>query len=348
MFGFGLQVSKGVWPLDAVLYRHKATNITWGVVEDNQNFPLEVGGATTPTGAFKSGAFVGGGATIHPRLEGDLGWLLYAALGTASTLADTPEAGINQHVFFHALDDTDLPWLAVYKYIPGGADDEDIMVKGLDCKITTMAFVLPQSGLVQANVGVVGREPAWEGPTPASPATSDFDPYEGPGSTPIASRGSFQLDGSDLPATGAVIEISNGLTTPKEERILGSYFPDDFVPRSRYVQIRFTYKWENPALCREIMTGAVDGTAWSPIPKYTPFAAEVQSPGNIPTLANPYSLRFEADRVHWRTAGPPQLAGGGMVVQNYIGLVNEAVSGLSADYVRVILENEQANYVWPT
>jgi hypothetical protein len=343
MFGFGLQTTQGIWATSSYLYRHKATQITFGVVEDNQNFPLEVGGATTPTGAFKSGTFVGGGATFHPRLEGDIGWLLYAAMGTASTLVDTPEAGMNQHVFYHGEDDTLLPWMSIYKYIPGAAS-ADLMVKGQDCKITTLAFILPQSGLVQANLGVVGREPLLE----EAPSLIDFDPFEGPGSVPIASKGVFTLDGASIPATGAVIEISNGLTTPREERILGSYFPDDFVPRSRFIQIRFTYKWEDPNLFQRILTGTTSGLTWSPIPTYTPFAAEIQSPGNAGALANPYSLRFEADRVHWRTAGPPALAGGGIVVQNYVGLVNEAVTGLSKDYARIILENEQASYVWPS
>jgi len=81
LFGFGPSVGKGEGVLDANWYRHKATIVDMGVFDDTRIFPLEVGGIPVPSGAYKGGYSVGGGAVINPRLEDSFGWLLYGALG---------------------------------------------------------------------------------------------------------------------------------------------------------------------------------------------------------------------------------------------------------------------------
>jgi hypothetical protein len=89
-FGFGLQSAKGT--LATTWYRHRANDINFGPVQDMRSFPLEVGGIVTPTGPYKAGVFVAGGATIQPRMEGDLGWLLKGAFGAVTSTPGTASA----------------------------------------------------------------------------------------------------------------------------------------------------------------------------------------------------------------------------------------------------------------
>lgn len=333
------KTTHGSYAAPTAWYRHKAYNISLGTVEDNRQFPLEVGGVITPTGAFKAGSFFGGSAQITPRLEGDFGWLLYAAMGTASS-GSGGEAGVYKHVFKHGVDDTILPWLEFVKYVPG--QDETFLETGQDCKLTSLVFTVPQSGLVQAELGILGRVPVLDEDPTIGGAYGDFEHAE---SVPISSRGSIQVDGVDMPATGAVVSIANNLTSPQQEMIIGEYHPDDYVPLSRQIEVRFTHKWPNADLYQKILTGTADGTDWSPAPFYADCEIIVESPANIPTKNQPYKLRFYAENVAWRADGPPELRGGDIIQQNYVGIVNENPSG---DYATVEVWNTQASYVWPT
>src|SRR5579859_1593476 len=83
IFGFGIQSAKGTVATD--YFRHRAADINYGPVQDLRTFPLEVGGILTPTGAYKAGVFMGGGATLQPRMEGDLGYLLKGLMGKVVT-----------------------------------------------------------------------------------------------------------------------------------------------------------------------------------------------------------------------------------------------------------------------
>lgn len=328
------------YDVPAAWYRHKAYNISLGTVEDNRNFPLEVGGVITPTGAFKAGSFFGGGVQITPRLESDFGWLLYGALGWASS-GSGGESGVYHHIFKHnPTDDNILQWLEFVKFVPG--ETETLIERGIDCKITSLVFTVPQSGLVQAEMAIVGRVPELEeDPT----IGGGYGSFEQAGSVPISSRGSIMVDGVDMPATGAVISIQNNLTSPQQEMIIGEYHPDDFVPLSRQVEVRFTHKWPDPDLYQKILTGSSAGTDWSPAPFYAPVEIITESPANIPTKSQPYKLRFYAANVAWRADGPPELRGGDIIQQNYVGIVNENVG---SDYVLFEVWNTQATYTWPT
>jgi hypothetical protein len=320
-------------------YRHKAYNISLGTVEDNRQFPLEVGGVIVPTGAFKAGSFFGGAVQITPRLEDDFGWLLYAALGTASS-SETAESGVFKHVFKYGADDTVLPWMEFVKYVPGAT--EALIERGVDCKITSLAFTVPQSGIVQAELGIVGRVPSLEeDPT----VDGSYGSFENSESVPISPKGSIQVDSEDMPATGAVISIANNLTSPQQEMIIGEYHPDDFVPLSRQVEVRFTHKWPDADLYQKILTGTASGETWSPAPFYADVEIVSESPANIPGKNQPYKMRFYAQRVAWRADGPPELRGGDIIQQNYVGIVNEPESG---DYAVVEVWNEATSYIWPT
>lgn len=81
ILGFGPQSAKGVSVVDGNWYRHKALQVGLGITDGQQIGPQEVGGRPLPGAPYKVGVSVGGAATINPRLESSLGWLLYGALG---------------------------------------------------------------------------------------------------------------------------------------------------------------------------------------------------------------------------------------------------------------------------
>ena len=101
VLGFGPQFAKSStvnnW------FYHRVLDSDMGVADMQNAFPPEVGGRPFPAGAYKDGVMVGGGMTMHPRLQNSVGWLLYALLGNckqsqpalvyAGTLAATALAG---------------------------------------------------------------------------------------------------------------------------------------------------------------------------------------------------------------------------------------------------------------
>lgn len=322
----------------------------FGTIEGNEVMPLEIGGTLHPTGAFKSGQFFAATLQMFPRTAGDLGWLLYAALGNASSIVDTPESGIYEHIFRHDPSDaTDVPWLAVRRYIPGSDEVGDY---GYDCKITRMRLTIPAAGLIMAEVDLVGRVGSIGDPA-AWAYEHDAEDYQ---SIPIGCKGFFKLptlSSDELPVTAVTLDIMNNLTTPQEERIVGDYHPDDFVPRDRRVTIGMTYKWDTPDMYERILTGAVDGTDWTPTPFLTDkagadysFEARVESPADIATKSNPYALVVRGARTVWQTDGPPNFQAGRIVTIDYTGTVLEPESG--EDYIHVVLYNLQTAYTWPS
>jgi len=79
VFGFGPQGTMGT--IASTFYRHKAGDIDLAPVDDVRTGPPEIGGVPVPTIPYKAGSLAAGGATIYPRLENTLGWLLYGSMG---------------------------------------------------------------------------------------------------------------------------------------------------------------------------------------------------------------------------------------------------------------------------
>lgn len=335
--------------------KHRANDIDYDAVQEQKLFPLEVGGAITPTGDYKSGVYLAGGATLLPRLESEFGELLLAALGASTTTANSPESGVNTHVFHFRTDYQDeIPWISLRKMIAGKQGVRGQGITGYDNKVAQFRLMLPQNDIVQARMDFIGRVPKYE-PFPETWLSAGA--YEDFPSVPISCKGSFtiptQFTGG-LPVTSVVIELVNNVTSPREEMIVGSYFMDDMVVRSRSMQIRFIYKWADPSLYELINTGTVNGTDWSPAPFITTydgtsnyaFQAHMESPQVIPSKATPFSLDVRAASVAWQANGPVMLRGGGIIQQEYIGTVLAPVNA-NYSYADFILVNQASSYTVP-
>jgi len=341
---FGPQVDKGTLMGTPVFYKYRATDIDFGAVEPGGLLPPEIASVLVPTGAYKLGVFAGGGMTIIPRLVDDIGWLLHGLLGDWS--AAGPVGDVYTHTFKFPTDQTARKWWNIHKFVPASTNyAEDVQ----DCLLARMQLTMPQAGPCSMRFDAVGRAPTFEeDPTWTEETIDDGDTFPVVGTT-----GSYiklpDFETADQPATGCVIEYVNLITPPQQEFIIGSQYPDDFAILQRAMTVRWVYKWEDPDLCRKIMTGAVTGeTGWTPEVFTSNFEARVEgaNPTAIGTtlVEQPFRLTVKAAKVSWEPNGPIRLMGNNILAQEFIGTVLDPASG---EYCEIELENEIDVYTWP-
>ncbi len=352
ILSFGLQSGKEADP--AVWHRHKALMAAIGPMTQKAVSDPEIGGTAQPTGSYKSGSNSGGRVRLQPRLEGVFGWILLGLMGHVVS-ADNDTTG-RSHVFSHrpTADGGPLfiPWMGFRRHIPAEDLAQDIGDLALDCKIAAMTFNLPQVGPLSVDAQILGRIPRLD----SAPDLWNYsDVYEGFESVPMVMTGGIRLpsyaplQGGNMPATGGQIVINNTTTTLREERILGSYHPDDFQTRMRPVIVSFTYKWRDPDFYRFIFNGGDPAqNDFNPCIEETDFEMQLESPCPISAeIPYPWRIKFEAPRVDWSEDGPPQLVGDEIIMQQYTGTVLEAPSGQPEDYFQITLENTYQEYVLP-
>jgi hypothetical protein len=291
-----------------------------------------------------------------PRLEDTFGELLLAAFGAvAAPVADPTYDAVYDHVFKYAANPSYLPWMTAMRYIPkNNANLQDLVEIVEDSMITTLAFTIPAPGLMMADMAVQGRVPssAKEPNFGTLNGGYTFVTFEDGDSIPISCVGGVTVDGNPLPSVGATITVMNGLTTPQQEYVIGSYYPDDFIPITRSLQVRLMHKIDDLDLYQKLLINKVGTSApavsddWSPAPFYAPLIIEAKSPVNIGTDTvspgrndTPYSIKFTAQKVYWQVRAPVPLTAGQFLVQEYIGTVVEPAAG---DYATVTLRNARA------
>jgi hypothetical protein len=346
VFSWAPQAAKGT--LGDTWFRHKASRVNVGPQQTIQQFPPEIGGGIHPTGAFKSAAFVAGQAVMQPRLDEVIGWLMYAACGKCSDIADTPETDMHRHRFTPPAAYYDMPWLSVRREIPGATGSSDNVGDiGLDCRCVGMRFAVAPGGILQSAWTFVGRVPTL---SETGVDTWSYDnTYEEYPSVPLASQGAIELGGVEKPAVNVVVDLVNAYTSPREEMIIGSPYPDDFILQGQTLSITWTYKWQNAALYKALLTGDnVEGDGeidWSPTPYTASMKLSLESPGYATGMSNPWRLEVYAPTFCWQAAGPPELIGGGWLSLAFTGIAQET-TGVDTFYVD--LENLIEAYTWPS
>ncbi len=351
IFGFGIQedgLKGGAVP---AWYRHKALSVGLGAVVEKQVAPPEIGGTNNPTGAYKSGHYFAGRVSLQPRLNGVLGWLLLAATGNSASGVSAEDANLFDHVFSQAPGNASfIPFMSVRKVIPGTDKFGDT---GSDCIVSGMTWNFPQVGPATMDMDIVGRL-----------CTLDNDPdvnftwantYENYDSVPMSMTGTgivlAGFSNDPLPATGARVTLANNTTTVQEERVIGSYFPDDYATRQRALQVEFTYKWADGALWRYIYNGGDPADlGFLPCLDFTSFNLRVESPCEIEgtnTIAYPWSITFAAPKIDWQVS-PIQLEGDEIISLQLTGTALEADTTDPEDYFTITLQNETASYPMPT
>ena len=352
-FSFGPQTAKG--SIATQFYQHRAVDIDLATISGDQLGPMEVGGVPTPTIPFRNGVTAAGGATIAPRLENTMGWLLHGLCGAHSVTGDedvlgNTVTGMYNHEFtFSTTNESYVPYMSFRKDIPGAAENgsEDLGETFEDCKIINAAFTLPNDGLVTSRVDVLGRgtgtnfesAPTW------TYANTQMEEYN---SIPIGSvtGGYFKIpdySATELPIIGGSVVITNAPLAVAQEKIFGSPYMQDITIVSRRLAVDLIVKWEDPDLYRAVLTGSTTGTAWTT----TPFVEDLDVfalAADDAILTTPWGIRFQAPSVMYQIAGGVRLAGNQSVALRVTGVALASTS----DYFTVNLGNLTTTYTWPT
>lgn len=333
----------------------KIPTVTEGIdaIKNVNPFPQEQIGKLVPTGAFVD--FIGGVGSISliPRLEGTFGFILKAALGDASSSANTlwngtVQAGVNAHVFtFDLSDHGNLPWFSARKYVPG---NPGLGITAYDARINTLMIRVPNMGLISAQMQFMARRVLVNDGTGF---TYENTGYESPNSAPTsgALEGFVLLDGDEYPFVGADITIVNVNTTPQEEVIIGSPYMHDITPKSRSVMVNLIYKWEENDLYNFLMNNAETYTGDTILPwtleetlGVYPLEMFFASAQKIGATSVPYGLAFRGQRAVF--SKPRELATmpGQIVLMQIQALFINPSDDVNDHYVQLILQNDHAGY----
>lgn len=340
--GFGPQVDGDT--AATTFYRHRATNVDIGNLDETRLGAPEVGGVPVPTFPYKAGYLVGGGMTIQPRLENTLGWLLYALMGKVTTTAAGTAA--YQHVFNFDADPVAMKWLSFRKHIPrrNGLANTDLGQVFKHCKLTGIQFTLPNDAPISARVDAIGRDFELSHDPSAWTWANTFEQYN---SIPVGCKtsGYINVNSVELPVVAAKVGFTNVPLDIRQERVYGSPLLDDITIVERMMMLDIIVKWNNPDLYTSILTGSPTGTSWVETPFVAPVDILMQAPGTMPAEAVPYSLRVQAPTVMLALQEDIALSGNQAVMMRFTGTVVEPPSG---DYATFTLTNKQATYTWPT
>lgn len=354
-FSFAIQSAKvgrnGTFnPTSLTWYRHPAPRIALGTLQEQLPFPPEVGGVIVTRGMYKQAYFGLVNVDLIPRLQASFGYLLKGLMGSASTVTDQDAdgnsvTGVNTHIFrYNPSDSAMQPWMAFRRFTPGESSAENYGETVFDAKINSLRLMVPAKGKVSAQLSAIGRDvqdikdPTWT-------YANTNEATEG---TPDSGRGGFFIEGINYPITGATIDISNMLSTPDQEAIIGDFRMDDMIALMRGAQIRMVYKYENADLYLKLKNGSASATSWSSLPfsnvsSTTSYAFDFRfsAPLNIGTTTTPYQIRIRGGKVTWAVDGPPELAGASIIQQAFTGTVVEPPSG---DFLQIVLVNGHSGY----
>ncbi len=316
-------------PGDYTWQKHRVESMDIGVQEFNDALPPEVGGTLFVNSTFKNGAFVGGQMNLYQRMQKSIGHLLFAAAGAKAATAGTGTAATRNRFYVSQADESFLQWLALRKYTPSTVATAGLSEYLYDCRVATMALNIPAMGASSMQVGILGRKPL-----SVDNESTTGDSYEDGTGIGLSCQGSVTLPGFATAIgggwagkfTSAQVLLANNISQPQSEMVIGSRHPDDFTTLSRGATVQLIYKWEDPALYKELF---YDGTAgdWSPVIGSSAVRIKTASANNIPTKSVPYSLEFGADNVDW-TMSSPVLAGANLLMTQLTGVVKGTSDGI--------------------
>lgn len=353
-FGFALQSAKigaggSFVPGSYTWYRAEANSVRMDLIQDDQVLPPEVNPNISPRGAYKDGKYGAGQADMLPRLEHAMGILLFGLMGDVSSISGVDADLVTvatawTHVFRFATPAYKIPWMAIRRLVPASGGTGQLGDTIFDAKLTNLRITVPGRGKVGIRATFVGRDvdqaedPTW---------TWDQD-YEDPTSTPAPLDGFVKIEGTSFPITAAVIEVDNGVSTPAQERVIGSPSPDDFIPLYRTATVRFVYKWANDGLYKSLRNGG-SGLTWDELPKIfktvgSNRALEISVPAPLKiTGSHPYDLRLRVNAMTIAPDGPIELAGAQLLQQAFTATALVPVSG---DYLNFVLVNKHTSYTF--
>lgn len=263
-----------------------------------------------------------------------------AALGASAPVTNTTVTQSGSTLFsVDPLDDSNLPWITLRKVIPGDSAGGYQQEFFYDCRLAALSITIPAMGLMSHEFSFVGRVPQWKDGKPTAGTDpgefgAAFEDADTIGQGAIGGVTLSGFSGGELPDGGAFthaqIVLANQFSTPQEEMIIGSYYPDDMACLSRGALVRLIYKWKDASLYRALNMAAADGLTgireWTPIVKTSPVEITSQSPVAVPEFVSQYGFKFSADKVDW-IMSPVTMAPRKLVQVELIGTIKQATVG---------------------
>jgi hypothetical protein len=336
--------------------KHKLVRTNLSVAELTDALSPSVGGGLFIDGTYKNAVLAGGTMTMEARLQGSLGYLLYAAAGSYSATA-TGTSAKGTRFYVDQANQTQLPWMAVRRYTPGSLGTDGVTEYMIDCKVSNMTLTIPQMGPMIATCGLVGRRPqALDGEITAN--TSAYETASGVALScksnvnltfdPIGAIGTaYNVTDSSVEAfMGAEITMVNNLTGPQQEIVIGSYYMDDIAALTRGAVITLVYKWKNPKLYDRLFYAAAQGTSFAAT-DWTPIIQTGAATISSVSAAGTPSMNFVTPSMNW-TIAAPQLVGGQLLTTTVTGVVTETnVAATAPWYIDLFNSHDYATNFAP-
>ena len=354
VFAFGPQGGKEVTA--STLYKHRASDIDLAAISDDRLGPPEVGGTPVPTVPYRAGIMAAGGATIAPRLENSFGWLLQGVAGDSTVTSGEDVFGTTVTNFYHHefTYDTEsegfVPWMTFYKEIPAADTTDRLGETYEDCKIVNMTVSLPNDGLIQTRIDVIGRmadnTTQWETNPTKTYGNTNYEDFE---SIPIGSNvgGYIQIpdfSAEDLPVVMCNVNFQNAPLDIRQEKVYGSPYLEDITIVGRALTFDMVVKWQDSALYRSILTGSTTSTTWQCSPFISDLDVYALTCEDSLGVGTPWQMRVVAPKVMLQMVGGIRLAGNEAVMMRLQGT---AIKGTD-DYFTIHLGNTTPAYVWPS
>ena len=304
-FAFAVQSAKSVpETVDANFKKVRTLTANLGAQQALGQFPPEVGGTYHPGGRYKMYSAGIGQVRMHPRLEGDIGYLLYALLGGVTASGTSDAFGVYTTTFNPRNDICSHPWMTARRFIPnctvGKEEGEELQ----DAKISVMTWTMAAAAPAVLDMGLLSINASWASDASDWPTGMDAA-YEGTGSVAMA-PGTLKpvigaVAGIDVGAGVAVdfsiptiqfrLQIINSFSGDgiRPELVIGDYEMDDLVLLGQRAQFDMIYKWKDPYLARAIQRYGHNAYTWSP----QVFATDVTFAIKSPTLVGTSPTQYE-------------------------------------------------------
>jgi hypothetical protein len=217
------------------------TDLSLAPLKNTDVLPPEIGGVALPTGEYTTGIWAEGPVSLIPRLDNRIGWLLLAAMGEVSTVANQKiedlaiigggggaTSGVNSHIFsVSSSDQYFIPWLTSRRLLPHTTAAERIGEVFQDGRVAALTLAAATASPITADLTMLARvkqsnyvfeiNPGW------TATYDDLDDFA------VAScDGHFQVAGTEMKVTAVAFNLVNQLLPPARSLYIGSVHPLDF------------------------------------------------------------------------------------------------------------------------
>lgn len=343
------------------------TEFGMGAVKNQDNLPPEIGGRALPTGAFVTGTWAEGNASMIARLDNRLGWVLLATMGDVSTISDVTiaqhlastgtTAGTYTHAFrFYSSDQYFVPWLTLRRYLPHTTTADSLGEVYQDGKSRATTITGAAGAPVTCDMDLVARLPSGDSANPGTDfdydpgwATATFDDFDDFAVT--SCDGHFMVEDTEFKATNVAVTITNQPLAPAQSIHIGTTHPLDFPNLGRTCQVTATILVEDYNLYVSTFEGLANAGTDADV-SCTVYKADLdvmfasQTYCDVAT-SEPFRLRFISntaeDNVAWQVRPLRVRPNQPIVLQ-----VTATLQATSTGYPLIAyLQNNQTGYIVP-